>query len=335
MMTLSNISIERPVKAVVSEIPNLLQSLLVGLRIGGFDEIARDDRKAQIQEHLQDESIRAFQSHFDSLEGVSSSTWFALLYQIPAYLAEDIDSLQSILDKLRDTHPLKIINEFPEKKEMVSRYMPSDEFKRYCGFEGSVPEPWPDILTEYREIAVRFYDNWYKDEWKDVSELLEKARTELKPIFRKHDWIAAWEEKTSIEFPYPWFIVELIDPTTTQGTSLLADRDGFYAHVTPLMVVTMVSHEICTHLLYNSTAINHSQVRPLIQKNLERYLRANELVSWSLNEQVMADMSYDWVMSDSFQWMGDVREDVRKLVGDMEGVSAWEIIKEAYSLMQI
>ncbi|MBS3794472.1 MAG: hypothetical protein KGY80_06230 [Candidatus Thorarchaeota archaeon] len=332
---MNDISIEKPVKAAVSEIPNLLQSLLVGLRIGGFDEIARDDRKAQIKEHLQDDSIQAFQSHFDALEGVSSSTWFALLYQIPAYLAEDIDSLQSILNDLRHAHPLKIIHEFPEKEEMISKYMPNDEFKRYCGFEGSVHDPWPEILAEYRDIAVEFYDDWFKEDWNKVSELLEKAGSRMTPMFRNHDWIAAWEEKTSIEFPYPWFIVELINPTTTQGTSLLADRDGFYAHVEPLMVVTMVSHEICTHLLYNTTAINHPEVGPLIEKNLERYLRANELVSWSLNEEVMQEMGYDWVMSDSFQWMGDVRDDVRKLVGDMEGVSAWEIIKEAYSLMQM
>lgn len=324
---------KKPVNIQSNRIPNLLQSTLVALRIGNFDKIANPENREAIVDCVTEGDRIEFQNTFKELSGVSSSTWFALLYQIPAYLAEDnVDSLKKVLYMRRYQHPWEVISKLPQKRALVESYMPESEFERYVGFEGPPPPPWPLLLNRYLEMVLRVYDEWFETAWHNLMEMMS-VQAELVPVFDQHDWIEVWEKKVDIDFPYPRFDVELTVPVTTQGTSLLAERDGFYAFAEPLSITTMVSHEICTHLLFNSEAISHPTVGSFIEADMERYLRANELVSWSLNKHVMEQFGFEWTMKDSFEWMGETRNKIRTLVSNMQTATGWELIESAYNVV--
>ena len=276
-----------------------------------------------------------FSHAFGKLEGVSSSTWFALLYQIPAYLAQDsINSLLQVIQNLSREDSGLVIDGYPKKAAMVERYIPKDDFPMYVGFEGTPTEPWPTVLRGYSDIVEDVYNRLYEKRWKTIKPALETVRQKLEDdYFKRFDWITWWEKRTGIEFVYPLFQVELIDAMTTMGTSLLAERDGFYAHSDPLRIATMISHEICTHMLFSAHALANNIVIRLIKENLEQYLRTVEVISWATNKELILELGFDWTMEKTFDWIGPQKDVVASLVQDNDSENYWQFMEKGYCLM--
>ncbi len=324
---------KKPVLVSVSLVPNLLQHTLVGVGVGRFQDMVNPLYREEYEAWVQCDIRSRFTQEFHKIEGVSSSTWFALLYQIPAYLAEDnLDSLLYVLDMLSTDDPLDVISRFPEKEEFVQQYIPKKAFEQYVGFSGDPPDPWPDIIADFIEAIKSGYERTFTQKWKGIESALEEVAQVLRlDYFSTFDWIDWWEKRTQIEFPYPHFNVELIDTTVTQGTSLLAERDGFYAHTDPLKIATVVSHEICTHLLYNKQAIENEITAPLIKMDLERYLRTVEIISWATNREVIKHQDLSWTMGNSFDWIGPAKDDVAKVKD--EASDYWSIMARGFERM--
>ncbi len=276
-----------------------------------------------------------FSDVFSKLEGVSSSTWFALLYQIPAYLADDsLDSLLEVIGLLSKQDARLVIEGYPEKSVLIERYIPKSDFHMYLGFKGKPTGSWPKLLQAFSDIVEETYNNLYAKRWEIIKPSLVTVSQQLSRDFLGgFDWINWWEERTGINFVYPHFQVELIDAMTTMGTSLLAERDGFYAHADPIRIATMISHEICTHMLFSKDALTNDVVGPLMRENLEQYLRTVEVISWATNREVIDELGWEWTMEKSFDWIGPQKDKVAALVGNMRTDDYWDIMKEGYFLM--
>ncbi|MGD9395314.1 MAG: hypothetical protein PVJ05_02700 [Candidatus Thorarchaeota archaeon] len=325
----------KPVIIEANLVPNLLQFTLVGLEAGDFHKIAHPPYRDEYDLWISKEKKDLFVDVFGKLQGVSSSTWFALLYQIPAYLSQDsLDSLLQVIELLSKEDSRLVMDEYPEKAAMVERYIPKDDFQRYVGFEGKPIEPWPAILRAYSDVVEDVHNRLYEERWKTIKPSLETVQQKLvDDYYRSFDWISWWEKRTGIEFVYPLFQVELIDAMTTMGTSLLAERDGFYAHADPLRITTMISHEICTHMLFSADALRSDIVGSLIKEDLERYLRTVEVISWSTNKEVIHELGFDWTMEKSFDWIGPQKDKVASLVREKDVEDYWHLMEKGYSLM--
>lgn len=325
----------KPVVVESNLIPNLLQFTLVGLEASDFHKMAHPAYREECSTWISQKQKDLFSDVFSKLEGVSSSTWFALLYQIPAYLADDsLDSLLEVIHLLSSEDSKSVIERYPKKAVLIQKYIPKDNFRMYLGFDGKPTEHWSKLLNAYSVIVEDSYNRLYANRWKTIKPTLEAvAKTLTIDYLREFDWVGWWEEKTGIDFVYPLFRVELIDAMTTMGTSLMAERDGFYAHVDPLRIITMISHEICTHMLFSADALTNNLVSPLIKKDLERYLRTVEIISWATNREIIDYLGLKWTMENSFDWIGPQKNKVGALVNKMKNDDYWHIMKEGYSLM--
>ncbi len=321
---------EKPVIVSVSLVPNLLQHVLVGIGVGRFQDMVNPSYREEMETWVQCDIQSKFSHEFQKIEGISSSTWFALLYQIPAYLSDDnIDSLVNVLEMLSTDAPLEVIGRFPEKAKLVQEYIPDDAFAQYVGFEGDPTSEWSDIIADFIEAVQSGYERTFAQKWEYIRTSLEEiGKSLMDTYFVDFDWIEWWERRTGITFPYPCFNVELIDITTTQGTSLLAERDGFYAHADALKIATVVSHEIGTHLMYNRQAISNKLTGPLIRKDLERYLRTVEVLSWATNREVIEQQDLTWTMENSFDWLGDRKDRVASVLDDT--TNYWELMSKGF-----
>ncbi len=325
----------KPIVVESNLVPNLLQFILVGLEAGGFHKMAHPAYRDEYSLWISQERRDFFSDVFSKLEGVSSSTWFALLYQIPAYLADDtLDSLLDVIGLLSKQDTRSVIERYPEKAVLIERYIPKSDFHMYLGFKGKPIGSWPKLLQVFSDIVEETYNNLYAERWKIIKPSLVTVSQQLNSDFLGgFDWVNWWEERTGISFVYPHFQVELIDAMTTMGTSLLAERDGFYAHVDPIRIATMISHEICTHMLFSKDALTNDVVGPLMRDNLEQYLRTVEVISWATNREFVDELGWKWTMEKSFDWIGPQKDKVSALVGNMEVEDYWDIMREGYSLM--
>lgn len=120
---------------------------------------------------------------------------------------------------------------------------------------------------------------------------------------------------------------------TTMGTSLLAERDGFYAHGDSVKLVTMISHEVCTHLLFSSECFRNEKIASLIREDLERYLRVVEAVSWATNRDLIDELGLKWTMEKAFDWVGPIKEKIADLVYEKNLRNYWKIMREGFKLM--
>ena len=296
-------------------VPNLLQFTLVGLEIGRYHEMVHpaylDEYSGWIPRGQKD----LFSRVSSRLEGVSSSTWFALLYQIPSYLAKDsLDSLLDTISQLAKEDPRILIERQPEKASLVKQYIPMKDFDLYLGFRGRPNKDWSSLLVAYAGIVKNIHSRLYQERWPQIRRSLDSKRKELEKKMTGINWIDWWEQRTGIAFPYPLFQVELIDAMRTMGTSLLAERDGFYAHADASRIITMISHEICTHMLFSAEALDNDIVGSLIREDLESYLRTVEVVSWATNKELIDDLGLEWTMERSFDWIGNRKERWRHLL---------------------
>ena len=325
----------KPIVVESSFIPNLLQFTLVGLEAGGFHKMAHPPYRDECSSWISQKQKNLFSDVFSKLEGVSSSTWFALLYQIPAYLAEDsLDSLIEVIQLLSRRDTISVIEEYPKKTALIERYIPLCDFMMYLGYDGAPTKAWSELLIAYSEIVEDIYNRLYAERWTSIRTSLESVKNNLLDGYLGgFDWIGWWEDRTGIDFVYPLFQVELIDAMTTMGTSLLAERDGFYAHASSLKIATMVSHEICTHMLFSADALKNDVVAPLIREDLENYLRTVEVFSWAINKELIQSRDLDWTMESSFDWIGPNKDRVASLI-EKDSETHWELMREGYSLMK-
>lgn len=325
----------KPIIVESNLVPNLLQFILVGLEAGDFHKMAHPAYREECSTWIPQKQKDLFSDVFSKIEGVSSSTWFALLYQIPAYLADDsLDSLLEVIHLLSNEDSISVIDRYPEKADFIQKYIPKDDFQMYVGFDGKPTKPWPTLLSAYSDIVEDSYNRLYADRWKTIKPSLNVVAKKLTIDYvRGFDWIDWWEQRTGIDFVYPLFQVELIDAVTTMGTSLLAERDGFYAHTDPLRIATMISHEICTHMLFSADALTNNVVSPLIRENLEQYLRTVEVISWATNKEVIHELGLDWTMEKSFDWIGPQKDEVASLVQNNDSRNYWYLMKKGYSIM--
>lgn len=326
---------KKPIFVEANMVPNLLQFVLVGLEAGDFHKMAHLPYREECVTWISQEQKDLFAEAFSNLKGVSSSTWFALLYQIPSYLAEDsLDSLLGVLDLLGNNDTISVIERYPKKCDLIWRYIPKSDFHMYTGFKGRLTEFWSRLLDTYSDIVEDVFERIYSDRWEIIKSSLDSVIEILGTDYlNKIDWISWWENRTGIEFVYPQFQVEMIDAMTTMGTSLLAERDGFYAHANPLKITTMISHEICTHMLFSSSALTNNVVAPLIKEDLEQYLRTVEIISWATNKELIDELGLDWTMEKSFDWIGSQKGSIASLVKDSQFSDYWEIMEKGYSLM--
>jgi hypothetical protein len=170
----------KKVIASVSLIPNLLQHTLVGLEIGGFYELVNPQYANEYKTWFSTNTRDSFSNRFKQLKGISSSTWFALLYQIPAYLADDnIKSLIEILDLLGSNAPLDVIDIFPQKAQLIEKYIPKKEFHQYIGFQGLPPQTWHNILKDYSNAIQQTYEESYVQKWDEIRPVLEKISEDI------------------------------------------------------------------------------------------------------------------------------------------------------------
>ncbi|MGD2072534.1 MAG: hypothetical protein PVG65_03500, partial [Candidatus Thorarchaeota archaeon] len=294
---------KKPVTISVSLIPNLLQHTIVGLEIGNFHQSINPKYSNEYKTWFSPSKRELFSDRFKQLEGISSSTWFLLLYQIPAYLSDDnIESLIEIIGLLSSNDPFDVIHRFPRKEELIEKYIPREEFHRYIGFQGSPPKSWQSILEDYSNAIQQTYDDCYATNWKQIQPTLNEIAVNIKRnYFEDFDWISWWESQTQLDFPYPKFQIELTDPATPLGTSLLAERDGFYAHTNPIALISMISHEIGTHIFFNTQAMKNDLVGPLIREDMESYLRGLEVISWATNRKVIEQRGIKWVLQKAFE----------------------------------
>ncbi|NIQ04770.1 MAG: hypothetical protein GWO20_03265 [Candidatus Korarchaeota archaeon] len=85
----------------------------------------------------------------------------------------------------------------------------------------------------------------------------------------------------------------MIDALRTYGTSILAEKDGFYAFGPEKLLVSMISHEIGTHILFNTYTLKNKGVENLIQQHVETFFTANELLAWSINMHILQDLKIE------------------------------------------
>jgi hypothetical protein len=117
------------------------------------------------------------------------------------------------------------------------------------------------------------------------------------------------------------------------GTSLLAERDGFFAHSDPLVIISMISHEIGTHMFYSSHIMNNDLIGPLMRKDMESYLKGLEVISWATNRKAMEKLQITWVMQNAFEWLGEDRDTIANLVNAHTDGSYWGLLHKAYNIL--
>ncbi|TXT53970.1 MAG: hypothetical protein BAJATHORv1_100055 [Candidatus Thorarchaeota archaeon] len=315
-------------------VPNLIQHTLVGMEIGRFHELVNPKYTAEYEDWIPSKLKNL--PDLQKISGVSSTTWFALLYQIPAYLAEDnLSSLLDVYDALAEVDTIQLIQRFPDKYEIIERFIPASKFDTYVGYSGAPPAPWPSIIRKFANAVSHTYESLYSIRWERIlPELLAKEKILSEKYVNLLDWIDWWEQRTNLVFPYDVFQIELIDPVRTMGTSILADRDGFYAGASPEKISNNVSHEIGTHIMYNTHAILSDEAGPQIEENLERYLRTVEVLSWALNRELHQEQQLDWTMENALQWI-ETRDKVAAIAEKHRDESFLHALAEGFSLMKV
>ncbi|MBD3407881.1 MAG: hypothetical protein GF411_17305 [Candidatus Lokiarchaeota archaeon] len=318
----------------VNLLPNLVQHTLAGMKIGRYHEILNPKYEDEYEDWIR-RDLKVLPD-LGKIEGVSSTTWFALLYQIPVYLAsDDLASLLDIYDMLTVNPTYEVIRLFLDKQIIIEKFIPESKFHTYLGYSGKPPSPWPEVIQQFSDAVTYTYDSVYRKRWQKISPELEKKAELLSTKYAKRiDWIGWWEERTNIKFPYDTFQIELIDSVRTMGTSLLADRDGFYARTSAEKISNNVSHEIGTHIMYNTHAILSDEVGSLIEEDMERYLRTVEVLSWALNRELHQNNNLEWTMDNAFQWI-EVRDEVAAVADEFRKGSFLNALAKGYSVMEV
>lgn len=214
---------------------------------------------------------------------VSTTAHFAVLYQIPGYFSStDLGSLKEVLESMKGGRLATLKYRFPEKGAMLDRYMPEKYQETFYGKPLSLVEG--EVIDRYGSILGEVYERFYREHWGSISaEMSERAVLLQDRYIENHDVIGYWEEKTGLGYPYPSFVVELADPISTQGTSLMAERDSFSHWAPPERVFGMISHEVGTHIFIQTRHLGDHHLGKLFAEAPENTIRMVEALSYLLN----------------------------------------------------
>jgi len=239
------------------------------------------------QEWLQPDEKKYFEDNFRSEQTgkVSSTGDFAFLFQIPAYFSADtIESLGEVVELMKTGTLTKLKDHFPEKRMLLDAYLP--EHLQRLFFEKAIKKRnnCEKTLYNYGKILENVYERFYGDYWKTIVPVMDKRADLLnEKYFSKYNVIELWEEKTCLQFPYTEFVVELADPISSLGTSLMAERGAFSHWVSLEEIFTVISHEIGTHIFFQTSSFMSPSYAKIFESNAEETLRIVEALSYLTN----------------------------------------------------
>lgn len=242
------------------------------------------------EEWLLPKEKKFFENNFrlEQTGKVSTTAHFALLFQIPAYFsADNIESLKEVIELMKGKTLTTLKNHFPEKKLLLDAYMP-ERFQTLF-FEKAIKKPknCEKILDNYGRILENVYERFYCEYWKTIVPEMEKRAELLKEkYFNKYNVIELWEKKTRLKFPYPKFVVELADPIQSLGTSLMAEKGAFSHWAAPEDIFTVISHEIGTHILFQTESLTSSRFAEILERDAEKTIRIVEGLSYLMNLEI-------------------------------------------------
>lgn len=322
----------------VSLVPNLLTHSLIALRLEPkFLSRINPEYDSEYKNWASKNEIDALTDLRFEIEGVSSNANFAFLYQIPAYFSQDnIQSLIETLDLLSSHTLEEFLEHYPRKKQNLEAYVPKELISTVWGINDENLTRIQEKLPEYADLVETIYHRDYQKRWKCIEEKLGEKRTFLeKNYFDKMDWIGEWEKVTSLDFPYNCFDVELIDALATYGTSILAEKDGFYAYGPTYLLVSIISHEIGTHILFNTYTLLNKGIEEMIRQDLETYLKGNELLTWSINKHILDHFGIESPRyNNMFKSLEPMRTQIRKNVASQEPQDIAELFKTSFNIVQ-
>ncbi len=322
----------------VSLVPNLLTHSLIALRLEPkFLSRINPEYDSEYKTWASENEIESLNDLRFAIEGVSSNANFAFLYQIPAYFSHDnIQSLIETLDLLSSHTLEEFLEQYPRKKQNLEAYVPKELISTVWGINDENLTRIKEKLPDYADLVETIYHRDYQKRWKRIEEKLGEKRTFLeKNYFDKMDWIGEWEKVTRIDFPYKSFDVELIDALATYGTSILAERDGFYPYGPTDLLVSIISHEIGTHILFNTYTLLNKGIEEMIRQDLETYLKGNELLTWSINKHILEYFGVESSRDNNmFKSLEPMRTQIKKNVASQEIQDIAELFKTSFNIMQ-
>lgn len=235
---------------------------------------------------------------------ISSTADFAFLFQIPSYFSGDtIESLTQVLELMKQKRLDNLKNHFPAKGELIDLYIPKKSQKLF--FEGTLRrrKQCGKILDTYGKILESVYDRFYRNHWRSLMpKMCETAESLSKEFFEKIDVIGLWEKRTKIRFPYPEFVIELSDPISSLGTTLLAERDAFSHWRNSQTIFTMISHEIGTHSFVQTKTLASSDFGKIIERDTEKTLRIQEALAYLTNVAIWKEMRVPLSYPEKFEY---------------------------------
>ncbi|MFX0066876.1 MAG: hypothetical protein ACFFC7_32485 [Candidatus Hermodarchaeota archaeon] len=270
---------------------------------------------------------------------VSSTAQFALLFQIPAYFSTDtLNSLKEVIDLMKNQSLSLLKQHFPKKGALIDRYTPK-QFQALL-FEESIKKQknCEEVLDKYAEILENVYERFYIDYWKTLlPDVNQKIKLLHEEYFKRTNLIELWERKSRLEFPYPTFVVELADPISSLGTSLMAERDAFSSWVNIEKLITLISHEIGTHIFFQTYCLQIPEFTAIFNNNAEKTIRIIEAFSSLLNLDIGKELN--WPIGYSKQFTDIFKNEVDALHHNWSdwqtgNLSAPELIIRAFKHLQ-
>lgn len=201
---------------------------------------------------------------------------FAVLFQIPSYIpTEDLETVISSFEKISEAIEEgsieTLLNSYPEIFDNVPIYVPlnvlDEQFKKLYEHKNLVKE----IFKKFQGILGGLWDRFYKENWeKNTKAMISKRINELNVIVSPINIISAWQKEFNIKFPYPEFIVYLVEPTTTIATNLLAEKIMVSANLDDMTLYKIIIHEVGRAFLLNTNLFTNEHLKSIAQSNIEK-----------------------------------------------------------------
>jgi hypothetical protein len=201
---------------------------------------------------------------------------FAVLFQIPSYIPADdietvISSFEKISEAIEEGSIEALLNSYPEVFDNIPIYVPltilDEQFKKLFEHKDLMKE----IFEKFQGILGGLWNRFYKDNWENnTKKMIEKRIKDLETILNPINIISAWQKKLDIKFPYPEFLIYLVEPTTTLVTNLLAEKIIVSASLDDLTLYKVAIHEVGRAFLLNTNLFTNDNLKSIAQSNIEK-----------------------------------------------------------------
>ncbi|NHJ32420.1 MAG: hypothetical protein FK732_06130 [Asgard group archaeon] len=201
---------------------------------------------------------------------------FAVLFQIPSYIpAEDLETVISSFEKISEAIEEgsieTLLNSYPEVFDNLPIYIPvkvlDEQFRKLFEHKDLVK----GIFKKFQGILGGLWDRFYKENWEKNSKVtINKRIKELNVILSPINIISVWQKEFGIKFPYPEFIVYLVEPTTTIATNLLAEKIMVSAELDDMSLYKIIVHEVGRAFLLNTNLFTNDDLKSIAQSNIEK-----------------------------------------------------------------